>query len=163
MMMADLFMKSDAVISECGRYRYRLTRKWADGPTMAFVMLNPSTADASLDDPTIGRCIGFAKREGCGGLLVTNLFAWRATDPKELSRQPFPIGGDWRYHIEVALAVDGPVVCGWGSQKGIDAQVATFKQIAKEEGRSLLCFVKNKDGNPKHPLYVKGDQPLIAY
>ncbi len=160
--MTDLFLTSGAVISECGQYRYQLTRRWADGPTMVFVMLNPSTADAETDDPTIRRCINFAKREGCGGLLVVNLFAFRATKPEDLARQPFPVGGEWRAHIDAALETDGPIVCGWGSHKGIDGQVATFRQIARAAGRTLHCFIKNKDGEPRHPLYVKADQPLVV-
>src|SRR5689334_20041621 len=70
-----------AVLSPCGLYRYRLTRRWGDGPALLFVMLNPSTADATEDDPTIRRCTGFAKREGMPAIEVVNLFAWRATDP----------------------------------------------------------------------------------
>lgn len=78
----DLFTEQSATISECGRYRYRLTRRFADGPCATFVMLNPSTADETIDDPTIRRCRNFAIREGCGGLVVVNLFAYRATDPR---------------------------------------------------------------------------------
>lgn len=68
--MTDLFQSGDAILSDCGRFRYALTRRWADGPTALFIMLNPSTADACADDPTIRRCIGFARREGCGALRV---------------------------------------------------------------------------------------------
>lgn len=74
-----------AVISDDGRYRYRLWRTWApELPRMAWIMLNPSTADAEVDDPTIRRCVGFAKREGCGGIEVVNLYAYRSTDPSVL-------------------------------------------------------------------------------
>jgi hypothetical protein len=73
-----------ATISDCGRYRYTLGRTWSDEPPVLFVMLNPSTADADVDDNTISKCIGFAKRWGHGGITVVNLYAWRATNPKEL-------------------------------------------------------------------------------
>jgi hypothetical protein len=73
--MSDLFMRRTAIISECGRYRYRLTREWGDGPLLTFAMLNPSTANAEIDDPTIRRCMSFGRREGASGISVFNLFA----------------------------------------------------------------------------------------
>ena len=86
-------MKKGATISECGLYRYSLTRVWDDVlPMCIFVMLNPSTADADIDDPTIRRCINFAKREGCGSLMVVNLFAYRATSPADMKAAVDPIG-----------------------------------------------------------------------
>ena len=81
-----------AVISKCGAYRYSLTRKWSDAPLLSFVMLNPSTADAKEDDPTIRRCIGFARREGAGGLIVANLYALRSSSPEALWAARDPIG-----------------------------------------------------------------------
>ncbi len=159
----DLFTQSSAVISACQQYRYRLGRRWGDGPTCGFIMLNPSTANAYVDDPTIGRCIGFAKREKCGGLEVANIFAFRATDPDEMIRSPHPMGPEWREHFDDFLAaVDGPLIAGWGSQKGIDAQVATVRQILREASRMAFLLVRNKDGSPRHPLYVKGDAPLMV-
>lgn len=160
--MMDLFTRSSAVISACGQYRYRLGRRWGPGPIIGFVMLNPSTANEWEDDPTIGRCTGFGKREGCGGLEVANAFAYRATDPKALADVLFPMGPEWREHFDVFLnAVDGPLIAGWGAHKGIDAQVATVRQIVREAGRVLFRLAVNKDGSPRHPLYVKGDAPLM--
>ena len=158
----DLFNTSSAVISDCGKYRYRLGRYWGDGPTCGFIMLNPSTANDVDDDPTIGRCTSFAKRELCGGLEVANIYAYRATDPKELALTPFPMGPAWRDHFDAFLAaVDGPLIAGWGAHKGLDAQVATVRQILREAGRIAHCLVRNKDGSPRHPLYVAGDAPLV--
>ena len=89
----DLFNDSGAVISRCSQYRYDLWRIWdRDSPIMVFVMLNPSTADAGADDPTLRRCIGFARRHGFGGIRVRNVFALRATDSGELSQHPDPCG-----------------------------------------------------------------------
>jgi len=151
-----------AVISDCGSYRYALTRWWGDGPNCGFIMLNPSTADADRDDPTIRRCISFAKREGCGGLVVLNLFGLRATDPRELSAHPFPVGPDWRHWIDAMLQnIDGPLIAGWGAQKGIAAQVGTIRQALNAAGIKAMCLGKTADGSPRHPLYVRGDQPLV--
>ena len=83
-----------ALFSECGAFRMMLWRTWSDGPQVTFVMLNPSTADATHDDPTIRRCVGFAKREGFGCLVVVNLFNFRATKPKDLFQASDPIGAD---------------------------------------------------------------------
>ena len=152
-----------AVISECGQYRYMLKRVWGKGPMLPFCMLNPSTADAEQDDPTIRRCIGFAKREGYGGIIVVNLFAFRATSPKVMQSAAFPFGPDNHWHLsEVAKAAklyDVPIICAWGS----NARGDTVMQIFREAGTRTVCFGKTKDGSPRHPLYVRADQPLEAY
>ena len=165
--MDDLFgFSSAAVISDCGAYRYWLERRWGPGPTMTFVMLNPSTADASLDDPTIRRCIGFAKRENCGGLVVVNCFAFRATDPDALRG----VIGDWRdgvvgaenekYLHEAITASDGPVVCAWGAFGKTDPGHWVTQRY---RDRGLWCLGTTKDGRPKHPLYIAKGQPLIPF
>ena len=155
-------MKTGAVISDCGLYRYRLERRWGIGPAMGFVMLNPSTADANLDDPTIRRCIGFAKREGCDALMVVNLFAFRATDPKNLpADQTDAIGPFNLAHIQVAVdVIKGPLVAAWGAHK-VANKIAGV--ITHHFGHRLMCLGKTKDGCPRHPLYVKADAPLIPF
>jgi hypothetical protein len=92
-------MTATAVLSDCGTYRYRLGRRWAEGPVDVWIMLNPSTADATVDDRTIRRCMEFSRRWGAGALVVGNLFALRATDPAELVRHPDPIGPDNDEHL----------------------------------------------------------------
>jgi hypothetical protein len=165
---ADLFepagsLESWADVSECGRYRYQLARKWGSGPIACFVMLNPSTADAHQDDPTIRRCIGFAKREMCGGLVVVNLFAWRATKPSALLSAYNPVG--LRNDVEIrdgmrcAQATDGPIIAAWGAHK-IAAPRA--KEVASW-GADLLCLGTTGSGAPRHPLYVPKDAPLIEW
>ena len=156
-------MSGDAIISPCGLYRYRLTRQWGDGPTAVFVMLNPSTADASQDDPTIRRCIGFAKREGCGSLLVVNLFAYRATDPDGMFRLGVePVGDENDGHIaDAMLGSAGPVIAAWGGDKRAKVRVRDVRYMAGKIGVRLLCLGKTKDGSPRHPLYVKGVAPLV--
>lgn len=158
--MGDLFMQSSAVLSPCGLYRYRLDRQWADGPRCCFVMLNPSTADASNDDPTIRRCIGFAKREGCGGLTVVNLFAFRATKPTALLSATDPVGPDVDRHIDAVLReTDGPVIAAWGAwNKGTRAKI-----VRAMMGDRAKCLGHTKDGSPRHPLYLRTDAPLIDF
>lgn len=167
-------MKSYAVISDDQAYRYVLGRSWGDSRhAMTFVMLNPSTADAEVDDPTIRRCIGFAKREGCNRVRVINLFAWRATNPKDVPVRdcPLAVGPDNASHWNIALDACGGrlVVAAWGSGSGLAHQAAfntqarKFRALCIERGVQLLCLGRTQGGQPRHPLYVKGDAPLIPY
>lgn len=154
-----------AEISPCGQYRYTLTRKtncplrW--NRSALFIMLNPSTADAFQDDPTIRRCISFAERENCTDLTVVNLFALRATNPKELLKHQDPIGplNDQflAREIQKAALSGGIIITAWGKNKF--AQKRAF--LLKSYFGPFLCLGKNKDGSPKHPLYLKADSPLI--
>lgn len=141
-----------------GPYRYWLSRFWDTGyGTCAWVMLNPSTADASEDDPTIRRCIGFSKAWGFSGLVVVNLFAWRATDPHELVCQQHVddvIGPENDRHIEEALSQADRIILAWGAhtiaRRGRGKQVA---RIAWDNGEPE-CLGETKYQTPKHPLYV---------
>lgn len=155
-----------ATISPCGQYRYRLTRHW-DGNKQAlpFVMLNPSTADAEIDDPTIRRCMGFARRADAGGIIVVNLFAFRATKPAALKRTPDPIGPNNADHLqEIAIVSDKtriPVVCAWGAGGG--SRAADVVRMMIGENAYLVCLGTTQDGHPRHPLYVRGDQPFVTF
>ena len=146
-----------AIISDCGQYRYLLTRpsevELPERGTALFLMLNPSTADASLDDPTIRRCRGFAKSWGC---------ALRATNPKELWRHDAPIGAENNYWLEKLAKEYGDVVCAWGANAKPE-RVNEVYQILKDAGARLWCLGTTKSGAPKHPLYIKADQKLIAW
>lgn len=157
---------STAHISSCGRYRYTLTRTWAPGPRMLFVMVNPSTADASADDPTIRRCLAFAKREQCGSLDVVNLFAWRSPDPADLLAAEDPIGPRNDLAIVSAAGRANLIVAAWGT-----AHLATTegrKRFAGREGevlallpeRDVYLLGRTADGTPRHPLYLRADAPL---
>lgn len=155
---------SGAVLSDDGRYRYELTRTWGAEPQATFVMLNPSTADADVDDPTIRRCIGFAKSWGCGGLVVVNLYALRATDPADLWRADDPVGPDNDAHLALALYLaarsSGPVVAAWGAHARPD-RVELFADVAASLGVPLLALKVTKAGAPGHPLYLRADaEPL---
>ena len=157
--------ESGALISEDGRYRYRLWRRWdATKPTMAWIMLNPSTANADEDDPTIRRCIGFAKREGCGGIEVVNLYGRRATDPRILPDLTDPEGPENALGWAVALHDPEPalVVAGWGA--AADAlRLPPSAALRGYAGPSLMCLGATKQGFPRHPLYVRSDKPLVRW
>jgi len=157
-------MEKGAHISDCGSYRYNLYRCWdRSKPFMAFVMLNPSTADASEDDPTIRRCMSFAKRENCGGIEVVNLFAYRATDPKQMKSVIDPVGPENDAYLhEVAMDDNKYIVCAWGahgSHRGRDKEVLKLLDI----GSTIRHLGLTKAGQPKHPLYLKSDTPLQEF
>ncbi|WP_027947183.1 DUF1643 domain-containing protein [Amycolatopsis taiwanensis] len=147
-------VQKSAVISPCGTYRYELTRRWSDGPPVGWVMLNPSTADANLDDPTIRRCIAFAKAWGYGGIVVRNLYALRATDPRELDRHSEPIGPDNDAHL--ARCVGEPLtIVAWGARGG-DRGREVLGLLASRGVRPHLLATTG-DGQPRHPLYLRAD------
>lgn len=143
----------NATFSPCRRYRYTLWRRWGDGPYANFVGLNPSTADETQDDPTIRRCIRFAREWGYGALCMTNLFAFRATDPKVMLAEPAPIGpqnDDWLR----ASGIDaGIVIAAWGAHGGHhNRDEAVLGMFANMHHLGLT-----KDGKPRHPLYLRAD------
>jgi hypothetical protein len=144
-----------AVFSSCRRYRYTLTRQWQDmlpgsGKYAMFIGLNPSTADEVDDDSTIRRCIGFAKAWGFSGLVMTNLFAFRATDPRVMKAEPEPIGPLNDQHLRHAAEAAGVVVAAWGTHgvhMGRDA--AVVRMLPK-----LSALRVTSGGMPAHPLYL---------
>jgi len=139
-----------ATFSTDGRYRYRLWRRWdRSGPVVAFVMLNPSTADAFHDDPTIRRCIGFARSWGFGGIEVVNLFALRATDPRKLQRARDPVGRLNDDAIRRATGRARMVIAAWGL-RGRDRAKRTRRLI----GHEVYVLRLTQAGHPTHPLYL---------
>ncbi|WP_041742300.1 DUF1643 domain-containing protein [Collimonas fungivorans] len=154
-----------AIISECGQYRYRLSRDPHDlyttcGPAL-FIMLNPSTADAALDDPTIRRCHSFAKSWDCAGIIVANLYALRATNPEDLWISQDPVGPDNDMHLAALILEHETVVCAWGANARPERIVAVAKMFSKRN--RPMCLGITKHGAPRHPLYVCGNQPLIDW
>ena len=151
-----------AEISPCGRYRYVLTRTWdASLPVLVFCMLNPSTADACEDDPTIRRCMGFARREGCGGIAVVNLFAWRATNPDKLPiLDTDKAGPDNAAYVAAAVKGRRVVVAYGGHFSAHPFVVMPFLDLLRANAASIHCLGTTKHGAPRHPLYVRGDTPL---
>ena len=167
--MPDLFGNSDAYeglrrsadFSPCGRYRYALHRHYpqgGNGKTVCFLMLNPSMADASVDDPTIRRCLGFVRSWGYSRLDVRNLFAFRATDPGELLTAPDPIGPLNNRCLQGAKTMSLLVVA-WGAKVPFARDHVVLKMLW---GTPLYCLGKTKEGAPRPPRYVKGDaQPIL--
>lgn len=146
--------ESAAEISPCGKYRYTLWRQWdADRRYALFICLNPSTADARIDDPTVRRCKRFAADWGYGALCIANLFAYRATDPAEMISAARPIGPHNDKLIADLAECAGIVVCAWGAHGGFMERDAQVKKLL--EGTELYCLGKTKLGQPRHPLYIK--------
>jgi len=148
--------ESCAEIDPTRMYRYSLIRTWeASLPRVCFIMLNPSTADAEQDDPTIRRCLHFARQEGFGSLEVVNLYAYRTTDRKVLASVRDPVGPGNDAAIRRAIARAEKVVLAWGASA--DLNRADNVRILVREAYALGL---NKDGSPRHPLYVPGSQRL---
>lgn len=159
-----------AVISPCGQYRYRLDRTVAmEGPVYAFFGINPSTADASLDDATVRKWIGFTKKLGGSRFMVGNVFAYRSTDVKALGalKPSDAIGlmNDWHL-MRMAVEADVIVPCWGNTSKVPPAFRERFKFMAgmlTGAGKPLHCFGLTNSGDPKHPLMLGYDTPLIEF
>ena len=156
---------SDAVISGDGKYRYKLGRYWnrKDAPAI-WIMLNPSTADAVENDPTICRCISFAKRWGFGGIEVYNLFALRSPHPITIEMAVDPVGPDNDSWLTAAAQSGRKISAAWGSCQ-TQLQSVRANQVMKllVQGRSALpaSLGLTKTGQPRHPLYVRGTSQLF--
>jgi hypothetical protein len=147
------------------RYRYLLTRRWdVLRPPLPVVMMNPSTAGAFTADPTITRCAGFARRDKYGGLEVANLYAYRATHPDDLYNADDPIGPDNDTTLADLAGLSPVIVVAWGALAGqIGDRAREVTRILTRNGAELRCLGVTKDGHPRHPLYVRGDTPLIPW
>ncbi|TAF48654.1 MAG: DUF1643 domain-containing protein [Runella slithyformis] len=159
-------MYKDAILSENKRYRYMLTRIWDESkPMVMWVMLNPSTADASNDDPTIRKCIAFAKSWGYGGIYVGNLFAFRATNPKRLLQITEPIGAENEEYIRMYAEKVDKVICAWGNPVIIDRiWQPVLRKVLTFEHTKLHYLALCKDGEtPKHPLYLNSKLVPVAF
>ena len=152
--------------SACQRYRYTWELIWDPAlPPVAFIGLNPSTADENSPDPTVRRCIAYSKAWGHGGLIMLNLFAWRATEPRDMKARDDPVGpdNDWwlRDQVSSVNAKSGGVIAVWGTHgtyRGRDVEV-----IGLLRGFPLHYLKLTKDGCPGHPLYLKGDLKPVRW
>ncbi len=164
-------MKTSAQFSDDRVCRYRLDRVWdaTNRNRLVVIGLNPSKADETLNDPTIRRCIYFAQREEMGGLIMLNLFAFCATDPREMRRCARAVGKG-SYDDKVILAAlhpsqrgRGPVVAAWGCHGAHLCRGDAVRKLLHKQGAALKVFGLTRDGHPRHPLRLRNDTPLIDW
>ena len=162
-------MEGRANFSPCGRYRYSLDRFWGAGTAepytsevCVFIMLNPSTATAEKDDPTIRRCLGYAKAWGFCLLRVVNLFAYRATDPADLKMANGPVGRDNDAVLKASVRSGGLVIAAWGAHGAWEGRADyVVNQLLAPWSRKLQCLGTTNEGHPRHPLRLRKDlQPV---
>jgi hypothetical protein len=155
-------LSGGATSGDSGQYRYRLWRTWSKTrPAVAFIMLNPSTADAETDDATIRRCLGFARTWDAGGIEVVNLFAWRSSRPRDLRRAIDPVGSDNDTAIRDAVRRCPIVVAAWGNHGALsDRDRLVVKMLGPLR---LVCLGLTRQRHPRHPLYVPGDRARIPF
>lgn len=149
--------EAGAVVSRCGRYRYRLWRTLGPGPTIAWVGLNPSTANATVDDPTLRRILAFSRGWGFGRVELLNLFAWRATDPRALATAVDPVGPETDAHLSQTLGQARTVVACWGTRGTLNGRNQAIYAMLPSDAQ---CLGHTRDGHPRHPLYVAASTPL---
>ena len=155
-----IFMQRSAVFSKCRTYRYLLSRVWDEtSPRVMFVGLNPSTADENTDDPTIRRCINFAKSWGFGGMSIVNLFAFCSHDPKKLEKIKDPIGPKNDILLKKHISKHEKVVLIWGNKGDYLKRNEQVLKLIKKP----LCLKINKNGAPGHPLYLKSTLKPIPF
>lgn len=156
-------MRGWATFDDSRAYRYTLGRRWAPGGSrVCFCLLNPSTADAKVLDPTLTRCFGYAKRWGFSAMDVTNVFGLRSTDPKGLRAVEDPVGPDNDRHIRKLAKRADLVVVGWGTHARLmdrhERVIELLRGVCEPK-----CLGVTKDGYPKHPLYLRKDLVPVAF
>lgn len=155
---------SVALYSDCERYRYSLTRVWDEAALrLTYVMLNPSTATEVQNDPTIERCERRARALGYGGIKITNIFAWRDTDPKNLKRAKHPIGPDNDAIVAAAADWGDLTLCGWGAHGSHHERGAEIATHLRATGQPLATLGTSKAGHPRHPLYISYQTQPISW
>lgn len=159
-----------AHISDCGTYRYSLTRGWVPFPTpyVAWIMLNPSKADGEDDDPTIGRTIGFSKKWGYGACMVVNAHAYRETSPRALRQAILDgidtVGPENDEYLENVVKDAAKVIVAWGTHaKLYGRDLAVCDIVGKAAKVPVECLQVNRDGTPKHPLYCASSLDPFVY
>lgn len=154
-----------ATFSPCRTYRYDLTRTWDRGrPPMVVIGLNPSTADETADDPTIRRCVGFARSWACGGLVMLNLFAVRATDPRVMLAHAAPVGPENDAAIRRHTGREGVLVlCAWGAHGTHQGRGAEVLADLLRARRWPYALGTTAGGQPRHPLYLRADAQPQPY
>jgi hypothetical protein len=157
------YTEASADFSDCGRYRYRLKRRWAQGPALMFIQLNPSTAGADRDDATVRRDVGFALGFGYSAITALNIYAGKATQPRDLAAMADPIGPDNDAYIDRAAADHDLIVFAWGHHADpVRARTVASRvwRICAQTGASVACLGWTASGQPKHPVRLPADTPL---
>jgi hypothetical protein len=154
-----------AVISPCGAYRYHLTRVLGGAPgAVVFIGVNPSTADATTDDATVRKWIGFTRRWGVGAMQVGNLFAYRATDVRQLGKVTDPVGPDNDRYLRALVDQATLVVPCWGSQAKLPARarqrIEAVRELLRGCARPVKVLGLTASGDPRHPLFLGYDTTL---
>jgi hypothetical protein len=163
-----------AIFSSCRTWRYSLVRTWNPGrPPAMFIGLNPSTATETVDDPTVRRCIGYARAWGFGRLIMTNAFAYRSTDPTKLTQVKLSeaVGPKNNAYLKALawatslgeLGHAGVVVVAWGNHGALFGRDQEVRRVLDEAGVVPQCLGLNGTGQPKHPLYLRRDAELVPY
>jgi hypothetical protein len=152
---------STAVYSDCERYRYSLTRVWdAAGQKALFIMLNPSTATEVQNDPTVERCERRARALGFGAFRVTNIFAWRDTDPRKMRAAADPVGRQNDSAIAESCPWADRIIAAWGTHGAHLDRGAEVEKLLRQTGLPVFHLGLTKAGHPRHPLYLSyGQQP----
>lgn len=161
-----VYVESSAVLSEGGKYRYSLARRWGYSKRVFVVIgLNPSTADAEQDDPTIRRCVRFAMRERCEGLVMLNLYALRSTRPEALWHHPDPVGPENDAMLRRWLTDPcATVVAAWGAGDRNGRAKKVVSMVPQDDGLPrLFCLGVTQAGHPRHPLYLPSFTPLVVW
>lgn len=158
-MITRTFQKDDAastaIYSDCEKYRYALTRVWEpEGRKALFIMLNPSTATEVQNDPTVERCERRARALGFGAFRVTNIFAWRDTDPRKMRAAADPVGPENDRTILDSCPWADQIVCAWGTHGAHLDRGARMESLLRDTGLPLYHLGLSKAGHPKHPLYI---------
>lgn len=157
-----------AELSVCKRHRFWLLRRWKRGPLLLWVMLNPSTATATVDDATIRRCIGFAEQWGYAGIVVCNLYTLRATSPKDLYRE-LELARYYQADERLRALLEHPdvapqVICAWGDlNKRAKPRAREVHALIVAAGKAPQCLGRTADGNPRHPVRLAYATPLEPF
>ncbi|MBC2594895.1 DUF1643 domain-containing protein [Ruficoccus amylovorans] len=160
-------MNNPCIFSPGRKYRYMLKHRWDElmpENTLLWIGLNPSTADENVLDPTLRRIKAFSVREGYSAFIMCNLFAFRATNPKDMLAQSDPVG-PWNdgHILDFLAACRGKVVACWGTDGNHHNRAEIVMRLLRLHSAEILCLGRNLNKTPKHPLYVKGDAPLVPY
>lgn len=162
--LKDLIV-SDAKFSTCRKYRYDLLRIWQDDDEniISFIGLNPSTADEVVNDPTVFRCQKRAKSLAFSGMHMLNIFAYRDTDPKGMKKALDPIGQDNDNTLIEVCKRSVKIVCCWGNHGVYLERSSHVRKLLTPFADKIYCLGLNKNGEPKHPLYLSDATPLLVF